>query len=226
MPITDEFTGRVVLITGAGRGFGRALALAFAAHSALVAANDITPINLDETMDLIQQAGGSARAYLADVSHRMQVQLMVDQIHADWGRLDILINSTAVAPRAALFEMDDWDWQRVLEVNLGGPFLTMQIAGRAIREGGGGAILNLAAAGSADLSNRAAFLASQAGLSALTRAAAREFLAYNIRVNALCFDYREEDPSQDTLEQVCEQALQICSPSARGMTGQSIHVGA
>jgi 3-oxoacyl-[acyl-carrier protein] reductase len=87
---------KVVLITGAGRGPGRSIAEAFAARQAIVAANDLTPINLDVTLERIVSAGGRAKDYIFDVSKKMVAQTMIDQVLSDWGRIDILVNHAAV----------------------------------------------------------------------------------------------------------------------------------
>jgi 3-oxoacyl-[acyl-carrier protein] reductase len=184
----DEFVGKVALITGAGRGVGREIALAFSSLGALVAANDINPINLDETVSLILQAGGKARAYVFDIAKRMPIEALVTQITDHFGRIDFLVNHASVQPDAYLLEMDEWEFHRTLDVNLGGPFFTMQQVGRVMRQLGGGAIVNLISTmGQAGLhKGDAAHLASQAGVIGLTCAAAREFSAYNIRVNSVC----------------------------------------
>ena len=188
----NEFKGKVVLVTGAGKGLGRAVARAFAAKGARVAANDITPVNLKETLALINDAdrqigAGSARDYVYDIANRMHVRSLVSQILADWGRIDILVNHAQVDPQAPLMEMDEWGWRRAIDVNLSGPFFTMQAVGRVMRDAGGGVIINLinnrlstqAAPGSS------AYVASNSGLVGLTRVASREFDGYQIRIHGL-----------------------------------------
>ncbi len=243
----SEFADKVVLVTGAGRGIGRAIAQAFAAQGAIVAANDLTPVNLDETIAEITASGGRAGEYLCDVTKRMPIQAMLQRVLDDWGRIDILVNNAGVEPHASILDMDEWDWQRTLDVNLSGPFFAMQQVGRAMRDQGGGAIVNIASiAGRAHgLKDRAAYVASKSGLVGLTREAAREFAAYNIRVNAVCPGVIEtgmtarlrqddamlakwlEDIPQGRLgqpEDVAGVVLFLCSSAARYLTGQAINV--
>ncbi|MCI0520861.1 MAG: SDR family oxidoreductase [Chloroflexi bacterium] len=242
-----EFNDKVVLVTGAGRGIGRAIALAFAARGALVAANDITPINLDETLAQLRAAGGRGRDYVFDIAQKMPVQALIEAVRDDWGRLDILINNAGVEPHASILEMDEWDWRRTVDVNLTGPFFAIQSAGRVMREQGGGVIVNVASiAGRAHgLKDRAAYVASKTGLIGLTREAAREFAAYNIRVNAICPGVIEtemtaalrqdaemmtrwlQDIPQGRLGQPAEVAalaLFLCSSAASYLTGQAINL--
>jgi NAD(P)-dependent dehydrogenase (short-subunit alcohol dehydrogenase family) len=180
-----DFKGKVVLITGAGKGIGRALALASARHGATVAANDISPMNVEKVVQEIQAQGGSAKAYIDDVAKKVGVQALVKDVEDDFGRIDILINHASVEPHSPLLEMDEWDWHRVLDVNLTGAFLMTQSVGRVMREQGGGVIINLISEASRDEdSMRAAFIASMAGLEAFSQQAARELAPYGIRVHA------------------------------------------
>jgi len=243
----SQFQDKVVMVTGAGRGIGRAIAEAFAKEGAILALNDITPINLDETLARIRAVDPRAKDYIFDVGKRMPVQAMVEQILEDFGRIDILVNNAGVEPHASILDMDEWDWQRTLDVNLGGPFYTIQQVGRAMRQQGGGAIVNISSiAGRAHgLKDRAAYVASKMGLIGLTREVARELAAYNIRVNAVCPGVIEtemtaalrhdeamlrrwlEDIPQGRLgrtEDVVGVVLFLCSQAAAYVTGQAINV--
>ena len=181
-----HFLNKVVLITGAGKGAGRKLAFAFAQHGAKVAANDISPMNVEEVVEEIQNRGGNARAYIDDVAKKVGAQALVKQVEDDFGRIDILINHASVEPRTPLLDMDEWDWHRVLDVNLTGAFLMTQSVGRLMREQGAGVILNLISdAGRDESPLRAAFVASMAGLEAFSQQAARELAPYGLRVHAV-----------------------------------------
>jgi NAD(P)-dependent dehydrogenase (short-subunit alcohol dehydrogenase family) len=183
----DEFTGKVALITGAGRGAGRQVAVAFGALGAIVAANDINPLSLDETIELIYQAGGTGEPFVFDIAKRMPVEGLVAQVLERYDRIDCLINHASVAPAASLLDMDEWDFHRTLDVNLGGPFFTMQQVGRVMRQQGGGVMVNLISMKPTSLnqSDHSAYAASQAGIVGLTCAAAAELSSYHIRVNSI-----------------------------------------
>lgn len=185
----DDFAGKVGLVTGAGRGLGREIALALASLGVAVAANDINPLNLDETVSQIAKEGGSARSYVFDIAKRMPIEGMVSQVVEHYGRIDILVNHASVKPEASLLEMDEWEFHRTLDVNLGGVFFTMQRVGRVMREHEGGSIVNLISSlgGDALQKGYAAFLASQDGLLGLTQASAHELAPHHIRVNAVCY---------------------------------------
>ena len=190
----DEFVGKVALITGAGRGLGREIALAFSSLGVAVAANDINPVNLDETVNHILQAGGSAKAYIFDIAKRMPIEGMVTQVLDHFGRIDILVNHASMEPEAGILAMDEWEFHRTLDVNLGGPFFCMQQVGRVMREHGGGTIVNfISLTGKRNARKEcAAHLASQVGLLGLTRAATNELSQYNIRINAVSTGVIEE----------------------------------
>ena len=139
--MAGQFSDKVILITGAGKEIGRKIALAFAAQGAVIAANDLTPINLDDTVVEIRSSGGTCKDDVFDIAKRMPVKAMVDQIKNDWGRIDILVNCASFEPRASILEMDEWDWQRAIDVNLTGAFLLMQSVGNVMRDQGGVSIV-------------------------------------------------------------------------------------
>jgi len=180
---------KVVLITGAGKGCGRLLAEAFAERGACVAANDISPVNVEEVVNRILKQGGRAKAYIEDVAKKLGAQLIIKQVEDDFGQIDLLINHAAVEPHVPLLDMDEWDWHRVLDVNLTGAFLMTQSVGRVMREKGKGVIINLITETIRDENNEAAFVASMRGLNGLTRQAAHELNPYGIRVQAVESDH-------------------------------------
>lgn len=200
-----EFDGRVVLITGAGKGTGAALAEAFAARGARVALNDISPINVDEVAARIVSGGGLARVYLHDVAKKVGVQALIKQVEEEWGRVDILIQHAAVQPHTPLLDLDEWDWHRTLDVNLTGAFLLLQSLGRVMRAQGGGIIVNLAAGAEPAAG---AYQASMAGLRGLGLAAARELAAFGVQVHTV-------DLGVGAVERVldlCRQAPSVIPP--------------
>ncbi len=180
----DKLKDKVALITGAGKGSGRLLAQAFAQQGAIVAANDISPVNVEEVVDQIVAKGGRAQAYVDDVAKKVGAQSIVNQVEEDFGQIDILINHAAVEPQVPLLDMDEWDWHRVLDVNLTGAFLMTQSAGRLMRVRGSGVIITLVSGSARDGGrSEAAFVASMQGLAGFTRQARRELEPYGIRVH-------------------------------------------
>lgn len=225
----------VALITGAGRAPAGAIAGALAAQGAVVAANDLSPTLVDPIVRSISTNHGRIQAYIADATRGMPLRAMVDEILSDWGHIDILVNNPRIQPTAALLEMDEWDWQRTVEMNLNGPFLVTQVVARLMREQGGGTVINIVDAEPARLNmhGRAAYAASQQGLRALSEAAARELIAYNIRVYTLCPDEavlsnalpteQEDNPSSGAV--LSRFAAFLCSPDAANIPGQIFSVG-
>src|SRR5215211_9422744 len=170
----NSLKDKVVLITGAGKGSGRLLAEVLAERGSVVAANDISPINVEEVVGQILARGGRAKAYIEDVAKKVGVQNIINQVEDDFGRIDILINHAAVEPPIPLLDMDEWDWHRVLDVNLTGAFLMTQSVGRVMRARGKGTIINLIIALQISAGYEAAFAASMNGLNGFTRQAAHE----------------------------------------------------
>jgi NAD(P)-dependent dehydrogenase (short-subunit alcohol dehydrogenase family) len=217
----NTLDGKVVLIAGAGKGLGRVLAERFAGQGARLAANDISPNNVEQVVAGLPEA----RAYIEDITRKMAVQALVKRVEDDFGRIDILINHAAVEPRVPLLDMDEWDWHRTLDVNLTGAFLMMQSIGRMMREQGRGVMVNIIQAGGLASEGRAAYLASMNGLAGLTRAAAGEFSKYNIHVHAVgtglsAFEHADPPVAKD----VAESVLYLCGEAAADLNGQIINV--
>jgi 3-oxoacyl-[acyl-carrier protein] reductase len=248
-----ELTGKIALVTGAGRGIGKAIAVGLARSGATVAVNDVNPDSCERVAAEIQSAGwhasgtAGASAFHADVSNKHAVQAMIDGVLDLWGRLDLLVNNAGVEPHASLLTLDEWDWRRTIDVNLTGPFLCSQSAARVMKDTGGGVIVNIAsiAGRAAGLRDRSAYVASKTGLIGLTKESARELAAHNIRVNAVCpgviitemtAHLRQneaqmkkwlEDIPQGRLgepDDVVGLVLFLCSDAAAFITGQAIYV--
>ena len=183
----DSLRGRVVLVTGAGRGIGRAIAERFAEGRSAVAVNDVEAGSADETVLAITGAGGTATAVPADVSDRAQVGAMVDSIMAEHGRIDVLVNNAGiVSPMLHFLDATEEWWRRIIDVNLTGHFLVSHPVARIMAKQGGGSIINMSSGG-ATRAHRSftAYDATKGGIEALTRAMALDLGPYNVRVNAL-----------------------------------------
>lgn len=185
--MTQRFTGKTVLITGGGSGIGRAAALAFAAEGAAVAVTGRRREPLEQTVQLIRENGGQASAIAADVSSPADAERIVSATVNHHGGLHVAFNNAGILEAGPLADMDAAAWDRQLAVNLTGVFLTMKHEITHMRASGGGVIINTASNLGAHmrLPFLGAYAASKAAVSALTRAAAREYIADGIRINAI-----------------------------------------
>lgn len=182
----SEFTGKTVLVTGAGRGIGRRVALDFGADGANVCVNYAhSAAGAIEAAAEIESTGGRAIARQADVSDSGQVKAMVDAAIGEFGGIDIIVNNAGLSIDGPFLDMTEADWDRVYEVNLKGPFLVSQAAARHMKDGQGGVIVNVSATTTTyGRPNAANYCSSKAGLNMLTKCMALE-LGPDIRVNGL-----------------------------------------
>jgi 3-oxoacyl-[acyl-carrier protein] reductase len=237
MNFSVDLKGQNAIVTGAGADTGRAIALALAASGAAVTVNDINPDRAEKVAQEIISSGGQALGWQADVSNRFQVGSMVEAARDAFGRIHILVNAAGAMKLGPASKLDEWDWRRLLDVNLTGAFFCTQLVGRVMADEGGGVIVNLASSAghSNPLPEGVGYVASKAGLVGMTRQLAREFAPQGIRVNAVCPGniLKYEDPAivpsnaqarWGTPEEIASVVLFLCSDAARFVTGQAINV--
>jgi len=191
--------GRNALVTGASGGLGRYFAIALARAGAAVAIAARREHSLHVVRDEIRGAGGNAVAVVMDVTDSSSVISAIDQVKAQLGSLDILINNAGVTVTKPFLDVAETEWDRVVDTNLNGVFLVAQAAARAMRDqGSGGVIVNIASILGLRVAGQvAAYAASKAAVVHLTRTMALELARYRIRVNALCPGYIETDLNRE-----------------------------
>jgi len=198
---TFTMAGKVALITGGKAGLGRAFALAFAEAGAAITicTRTIEGGELETVAGEIRKLGRHVLAIRADVSNKADVENMVKKTTAELGDIDILINNAGIVVWGSLLESEEDSWDKVIDINLKGPYLCSQAVGRLMVERRKGVIINIASTGGLRPAlNRTAHSVSKAGLIMLTRVLARELGSYNIRVNAIA-PWVVETPITETM---------------------------
>ena len=191
--MSERFEGKHVIVTGAGRGIGRAVAQRFAQEGAEIMAIGRTVEPLEETIELC----GRGFAHGADVSRAGEVQAAVDAALDRWGRIDVLINNAGIDDETPFLEMDETKWEEVIAVNLTGCFLMAQRVARAMAERGGGVILHNASIDALSGDGPfASYNASKAALLGLNRTMALELAEHGIRSNCVSPGFTHTDMTE------------------------------
>lgn len=181
-----DLHGQVALVTGGNGGLGRSIAAALARAGADVAIADITLDGADQTTARIEATGRRGLALEVDVTVADSVQDLTDQLCAEFGRIDILVNSHGITRRMPSAEFTEQDWDHVIDVNLKGVFLCCQRIGRVMLDQGKGSIINFSSIGGlVGLPHSIAYCASKGGVIQLTRSLGVEWAPFGIRVNAV-----------------------------------------
>lgn len=213
-----DLKGKVAIVTGAGRGLGRAMALALSEAGAQVVVASRTRSELDAFVEEVESHGREALAQPCDITDEASVDALVDAAVERFGTVDILINNSGVVSTVPLVEQSAEDWDRVIATNLRGVFLATRAAGRRMVEQGSGKVINISSNFSVmGVANHAAYSASKAAVSAFTRAMSIEWARYGIQVNALAPGYFATELNRELREDTTTLSKVISAVPARRM---------
>jgi 3-oxoacyl-[acyl-carrier protein] reductase len=240
----SQLQNQVAVVTGAGRGIGRAIALKFAAEGADIVCVSRTIENSEKVADEVRATGRKAWAHAVDVSDSTAVADLAEKILTEPGKVDILVNNAGVTRDGLVMRMSDEDWDTVLNTNLKGAFAFTKAFSRAFAKQRSGRIINVASViGLMGNAGQANYAASKAGLIGFTKSVAREFATRGITVNALAPGFIETDMTAvlneevktgilnaipmkafGAAEDIANAAFFLAGPGSRYITGQVIAV--
>jgi len=241
--MTKELTGKVAVVTGAGRNIGRAIALTFAEGGASVLVNARSnQSEAEAVVREIEASGGKAIVHIGDVADAKAVQAIADAAVNAFGRIDILVNNAALRREKSFAEMDYAEWREILDVTLDGTFHCIKACLPALQKSGAGTIVNIGGLSAhTGARNRAHVVTAKAGIVGFTRALANDLASDGITVNCvvpgLIGTPRPRDKPEpahhlthNTItgargkpEDVAAMVRFLCGPAARYITGQAIH---
>jgi 3-oxoacyl-[acyl-carrier protein] reductase len=239
-----NLAGKTALVTGAGRGIGKAIALKLAADGAVVIVNSLSQKNVDAVVAEIENTGGRCSGIAADVSSASDICNLVEKIMSDYGGIDILVNNAGITRDQLLLRMTDADWDDVIDVDLKSVFLCTRAVMKTMIKARKGRVISLSSiVGLAGNAGQANYAAAKAGIVGFTRSVAKEVASRNITVNAVAPGFIETDMTanlpeknrQDiiskipvgylgTPQDVAEIVAFLASDEARYITGQVITI--
>ncbi len=240
----SQLANQIAVVTGAGRGIGRAIALKFAHEGADVAVVSRTQENSEKVANEIAALGRKAWAFAVDVADSTAVSAAAEKILADCGKVDILVNNAGVTRDGLLMRMSDADWDTVLNTNLKGAFFFTKAFSRAFAKQRSGRIINISSViGLIGNAGQCNYAASKAGLIGFTQSVAKELAGRGITVNAIAPGFIQTDMTSELkedlkaallkqiplgsfgeAEDIAGAALYLASPAARYVTGQVLTV--
>jgi 3-oxoacyl-[acyl-carrier protein] reductase len=240
-----RFLGKVVIVTGAGAGIGRAISMAFAAEGARVALWDIHGDAALDAAGEICRLGGQAMARAVDVSRGPEVREAIQEVLSRWDRVDVLVNNAGICLVGPIETIEEKEWDRVLEVNLKGVFLCSQAVMGSMKARGCGCIINMGSVAGkvGGIAVGAHYSASKAGVMCLTKSLAKELAPHGVRVNGIAPGVVETDMTRmitqgdwsgylaqipmgrvGTVQEVARAALFLASDDASFITGEIMDV--
>lgn len=236
---------KVAVVTGAGRGIGKAVSLLLAKEGAAVVCADVNPEWARRVADEIAEVGGKSLAFAVDVSIREQVEALIEATTARFGRLEIVVNSAGILRPARVMDLTEENWDNVLAVNLKGTFLVSQAALRPMMGARRGTIVNISSVSgkTGGIRSGVAYVASKGGVISLTKALALEAAPYGITVNTIAPGYIETDMLDvysemereackaglvvdrvGTPEDIAQGVLYLVSDSGHYITGTTLNI--
>lgn len=239
-----DFSGKVIIVTGSGRGIGRVIAELFASNGATVILSDYNLESLNETAKNFSTSGYKFKAIHCDVTNNEEVQNLINSTFEEFGRIDILINNAGITKDTLLVRMKEEQWDSVLATNLKGVFLTSRAVAKCFMKQQFGKIINISSVvGLIGNAGQANYSASKAGIIGFSKSIARELAGRNVTVNVIAPGFIDTEMTSTLSETVKEgfknqialkrigtpkdvanAALFLASPLADYITGQVINV--